>query len=66
MAQPAFHIYKRCINGNLTSGHFTMGHQYIDWMANNSNPPNFGTTGMGSNKWEIANFGNNSFNFEKI
>ena len=67
MASPSFHIYAFCLNGqnplnNTGAGlsRFTFGHQYYDPPGNQTWI--FGTTGMGSNKWEIANMGNVTFN----
>ena len=63
VSEPFYHIYAYCNNGQdplnntgAAATRFTLGNQYVD-------PPGsamwvFGTTGMGTTKWEIATMGN--------
>ena len=67
MALPAFHIYSNCIDqGNgvtHVTGQFTMMHNYLATPTNTTGvPPNFGVTGMGNNKWDIAHNGDLTYN----
>ncbi len=69
MVEPQFHIYKLCdmdtgqdpvTNQYTMASAFTMGHQHLD-------PPGaqqwiFGTYGMGSDKWEVAQMGDVTYN----